>query len=221
MNNVTGGSNTAIGSGALTANVDAHNNVALGTLPLSRNTSGDNNTILGSPALENSVSTSNHVAVGRMAGSGLTIVDNNIIIGHDSGMHSRFGQEDNVCYIGNIYGANVDNFAGVARVVYVDPDGRLGTVPIATPTPTPGGGNPAKSSPKGVQPQAIPDTARQPMVNLEVQSLEAMISQQQDQIEILTAQIKEQIAQIQKVNGRLEMKKPAAKTIVNKPKTVP
>jgi hypothetical protein len=51
--------------------------------------------------------------------------------------------------------------------------------------------------------------------------LEATISQQQDQIEILTAQIKEQVAQIQKVNARLEMKKPAAKTIVNKPKAVP
>jgi hypothetical protein len=94
-------------------------------------------------------------------------------------------------------------------------------VPVAIPTPTPGAGNPGKSAPKGVQPQAIPDTARQPMVNLEVQSLEAMISQQQDQIEILTAQIKEQIAQIQKVNARIEIKKPAAKTIVNKPKAVP
>ena len=56
------------------------------------------------------------------------------------------------------------------------------------------------------------------MLNLEVQSLEATISQQQNQIEILTAQIKEQIAQIQKVNARLETNKPAAKIIVNKPK---
>ena len=48
------------------------------------------------------------------------------------------------------------------------------------------------------------------MLNLELQNLEATISQQQNQIEILTAQIKEQIAQIQKVNARLEMNKPAA-----------
>jgi multidrug resistance efflux pump len=59
------------------------------------------------------------------------------------------------------------------------------------------------------------------MVNLEVQSLEATISQQQNQIEILTAQIKEQIAQIQQVNACVEMKKPAAITIVNKGKAVP
>ena len=48
-----------------------------------------------------------------------------------------------------------------------------------------------------------------------------MISQQQNQIEMLTAQIKEQIGQIHKVNAWLEMKKPAAKIIVNKPKAVP
>ena len=124
-------------------------NVALGTLSLSSNTSGFNNTTIGSLALENSVSTSRHVVVGTGAGSGITIVDDNIIIGHHSGVHSRFGQEDNVCYIGNIYGANVDDFGGVARMVFVDPDGRLGTVPIA-PTPTPVGAVnlPQASSPK-------------------------------------------------------------------------
>jgi hypothetical protein len=219
MNNVTGGSNTAIGWEALTANVAAQGNVAFGTLSLSRNTSGNNNTIIGNLALENSVAPSGHVTVGRMAGSGITIVDNNIIIGHHSGVHSRFGQEDSVCYIGNIYGANVDNFAGVARPVWVDPDGRLGTVPLASATPTPLGGNPGKSS--GIQPQAIPDATRQAMLDFEVQNLEATISQQQNQIEVLTSQVKEQVAQIQKVNARLEMNNAAATIIVNKPKAVP
>jgi hypothetical protein len=228
MNNVTGGANSATGSGALTANIDARNNVAFGDLSLSTNTSGNDNTVIGSLALENSVATSHHVVIGRMAGSGVTIVDNNIIIGHHSGVHSRFGQQDNVCYIGNIYGANVDNFAGVAHIVFVDPDGRLGTIPIGTPTPsptpvptaTPGSRNPRRSS-KGVQPHAIPDSARQPALTLEVQTLEAMTSLQQTQIEVLTAEIKEQIVQIRKVNARIETKKPAAKTIVNNPKAVP
>jgi hypothetical protein len=215
MNNITGGSNTAIGWEALAVNVDAANNVALGSLSLSSNTSGNNNTTVGTLALENCVSTSRHIAVGTMAGPGITIVDNNIIIGHHSGVHSRFGQEDNVCYIGNIYGANVDDAGAVARFVLVDPDGRLGTVAV------PAGGNPGKSSPKGVLPQAIPDAAKQTMLNLEVQNLEATISQQQNQIQILTAQIKEQAAQIQKVNARLEMNNAAATIIVNKPKAVP
>ena len=215
MNNLTGGSNTAIGWEALTANIDGLENVALGTVSLSSNTSGFNNTSIGTSALENCVSTSRHVVLGTGAGSGITIVDDNIIIGHHSGVHSRFGQEDHVCYIGNIYGANVDNFGSVARIVRVDPDGRLGTVPC------PVDGCLGKSSPKGSQPQAIPDSAKQTMLNLELQNLEATISEQQNQIDMLTAQVKEQIEQIHKVNARLEMNKPAAQIIVNKTKAVP
>src|SRR5712675_584896 len=221
MNNLTGGSNTAIGWEALTANIDGLENVALGIVSLSSNTSGFNNTSIGTSTLENCVSTSRHVAIGTGAGSGITLVDDNIIIGHHSGVHSRFGQEDHVCYIGNIYGANVDNFGSVARMVRVDPDGRLGTVPIdtATPTPTPSGGKPGKSP--GIQPQAVPDGAKQTMLNLELQNLEATISEQQNQIDMLTAQVKEQIEQIHKVNARLEMNKPTAQIIVNKTKAVP
>ena len=164
MNNTSGGANTAIGWEALTANTIGVNNVALGTLALSSNTSGNDNTAIGNLALENSVNTSNHVAVGRLAGSGITTVDNNIIIGHHNGVHSRFGQEDNVCYIGNIWGANVDDCEpGFARMVLVDPDGRLGTVPVAA------GGNPGKSS--GIQPQAIPDAANQAMPRSESSEL--------------------------------------------------
>jgi uncharacterized coiled-coil protein SlyX len=59
------------------------------------------------------------------------------------------------------------------------------------------------------------------MLNLELQNLEANISEQQNQIEMLSAQVKEQIEQIRKVNARLEMNKPAAQIIVNKPKAVP
>jgi uncharacterized coiled-coil protein SlyX len=47
--------------------------------------------------------------------------------------------------------------------------------------------------------------------------LEATVAQQQKQIETLTAQLKEQSAQIQKVSAQLEMSKPAAKVVVNKP----
>jgi hypothetical protein len=176
MNNTIGGSNTAIGWEALTANIDGVNNVALGTLTLSSNTSGTDNTAIGNLALQNSVNTSNHVCVGRLAGSGITDVNDNIIIGHHTGVHSRFGQEGEVCYIDNIYGANVDNTGGdLAKIVWVDPDGRLGTVPVAAL------GNPGKSS--GIQPQAIPDAAEQAMLNLKVQNLRATVTEQQQQIE--------------------------------------
>jgi hypothetical protein len=51
--------------------------------------------------------------------------------------------------------------------------------------------------------------------------LEATLTQQQQQIETPTAQLKEQAAQIQKVNAQIEMRKPAAKMHVNKLKAVP
>ena len=184
MNNTTGGSNTAVGGNALTAN-----------------TTGNNNTAIGNQALQSNVTTSDHVALGNMAGSGITTADNNIIIGHHSGVHSVFGQVSDRCTIDNIFGAPVS--AATAAIVMVDSDGRLGTVTMDGPDP---GG----FSPKGgIRPQAIPDAAaKQAMFNLKVQNLRATATQQQQQIETLTAQLKEHATQIQKVNAQLEMNKP-------------
>jgi hypothetical protein len=82
--------------------------------------------------------------------------------------------------------------------VMVDSDGRLGTV--SSDGPDRGG-----FSPKGIRPQAIPDAAKQATLDRTIESLQATITQQQQQIETLSAQLKEQTAQIQKVNAQLEM----------------
>ncbi|PYL07539.1 MAG: hypothetical protein DME33_10305, partial [Verrucomicrobia bacterium] len=66
-------------------------------------------------------------------------------------------------------------------------------------------------------PQAIPDAAKQAMLNRNVQNLQATVTEQQHQIDILTTQVKENAAQIQKANAQLEMSKPPAKVVVNKP----
>ena len=50
-----------------------------------------------------------------------------------------------------------------------------------------------------------------------VQGLEATVAQQQKGMEVLTAQIKGQAAQIEKVSAQLEMSKPGEKVAVNKP----
>ena len=197
MNNTSGGSNTAIGWEALIANIDGINNVALGTLPLSSNTSGDNNTAIGNLALDSSVTTSNHVCVGRMAGSGITTADNNVILGHHNGVHSVFGEVSDRCFIDNISGAPVS--AGTAAFVLVDSDGRLGTFTVDGPDP---GG----FSPKGISPRAIPDAAKQAMLNLKVEALEATIAE-------LRGQLKDQAAQIQKVSAQLELNNSAARTV--------
>ena len=82
--------------------------------------------------------------------------------------------------------------------------------------PTPGG-----FSSNGIRPQAIPDAAKQAMLDRTVESLQATITRQQQEIQTITAQLKENSAQIQKANAQLEMNKPEVKVVVNKPKAVP
>ncbi|PYL29293.1 MAG: hypothetical protein DMF39_07410, partial [Verrucomicrobia bacterium] len=50
-----------------------------------------------------------------------------------------------------------------------------------------------------------------------VEELQATVAQQQKGMEVLTAQLKEQAAQIQKVSAQIEMSKPAPQVVVNKP----
>jgi uncharacterized coiled-coil protein SlyX len=50
-----------------------------------------------------------------------------------------------------------------------------------------------------------------------VQALEATVAQHQKGMDVLTAQLKEQAAQIQKVNAQVEMNKPESRVVVNKP----
>ena len=50
-----------------------------------------------------------------------------------------------------------------------------------------------------------------------VQNLEVTVAQQQKGMEVLTAQLKEQAAQIQKVSAQLEVSKPAPQVVASKP----
>ena len=50
-----------------------------------------------------------------------------------------------------------------------------------------------------------------------VEQLQATVAQQQKGMEVLTAQLKEQAVEIQKVSAQLEMSEPATKVVVNKP----
>jgi hypothetical protein len=165
---------------------------------LSTTTTGATTRPVGNLSLQSNTSGSNHVVLGRQAGDGITTVDDNIIIGHLSGVHSVFGQVSNRCFIGNIFGAPVN--AGSFAFVLVDSDGRLGTFTVS-------GADPGGFSPKSAEP-AVPDTAKQAMLNRKVEEL-------QKQVETFTAQLKEHAAQIQKVSAQLEVSKPAPQTVFN------
>src|SRR6266702_2008096 len=185
--NDSGSANTATGYLALMNNTTAGSNTAIGWETLTANTTGNDNTAIGNQALQSNVTTSDHVALGSMAGSGITSVDNHILIGHHSGVHSVFGQVSDRCTIDNIFGAPVS--AVTAAVLMVDSDGRLGT--FTSDGPDPGG-----FSPKGgIRPQAIPDATKQPTLDRTIESLQATIAQQQQQIEMLMAQLKDNAVQ--------------------------
>lgn len=102
------------------------------------------------------------VFVGSQAGNGITTANNNIIIGALSGVHSVFGQVDNICYIDNIFGATID--AGTAIIVGVDSNGKLGTVAVDAV-----GNNVPIASLLGGQRQALPDVKRQARGNAQSQ----------------------------------------------------
>jgi septal ring factor EnvC (AmiA/AmiB activator) len=50
-----------------------------------------------------------------------------------------------------------------------------------------------------------------------IAELKSTVAQQQKGMEVLTAQLKEQAAQIQKVSAQLEVSKPATKVVLNNP----
>ena len=67
------------------------------------------------------------------------------------------------------------------------------------------------------QPQRPAGPQHQAMLNDKVDKLEVVVQLQQKMIGTLTAQLKEQAAQIQKVSAELEMSKPAPQVVTNKP----
>jgi hypothetical protein len=119
FHNTTGNGNTAVGLNALASNSTGGANTAVGSEALLNNTTGSNNAAVGDGALGNSTGF-NNVAMGAGAGSGITGANNVICIGAFlSGLN-----EDNSCFISNIFGAPV---GGDAVPVSVDSTGKLGT----------------------------------------------------------------------------------------------
>ena len=122
LSNTTGFNNTATGVQALVNNTTGDHNTADGNTALLSNTDGFANTASGAGALLFNTSGAFNTALGFEAGSSVTTASNVIAIG------TTGANVTNSCYIGHIYGTF--NTAQSA-VVYVDPDGRLGTGPSA------------------------------------------------------------------------------------------
>jgi hypothetical protein len=200
-----GSSNIAIGAEALSTNTTGAFNVAIGGSALIDNTEGNSNTAIGVGALNGNTTGGGNTVLGRVAGNGITTGDNIIVIGQLSGVSGAFGEVDDSCYIDNIFGADVD--IGTVTIVGVDADGKLGTNAVDAV-----GNRVPVASLLGGQHQA--------MLNRKVETLQATIAelkstiaQQKRGMDALTAQLKEQAAQIQKVSTQLEVNNPAAQVV--------
>ena len=241
--NTTGESNTAVGTDALALNIGAFTNTAVGSFAaqnndssgaghanfntavggfaLQANVDGSENTAVGAGALGLANGGDRNTAVGEGAGGCITTHSNIIAIGADvCGVSTAFGEVDNACYIGNIAGATVS--AGTFAFVLVDADGKLGTLTMDA------NGNKVSipglkgANPRHVQLQTIGPDPKQAMLNRKVEKqqatiaeLKSTVAQQQKQMEVFTAQLKEQAAQIQKVSARIEMSHPLPQMVVN------
>jgi hypothetical protein len=245
--------NTATGYQALFSNTDGDDNTADGYQALFSNTTGFHNTAAGIFALYHNTSGAENIALGVNAGNNVTTASNVICIGNPG------ENNDNSCYVGNIFGATVS----VGTPVLVNSDGRLGTVtssrrfkeeikPMERASEALFALKPVTFHyKKGIDPQGIPqfglvaedvekvnpdlvvrdgegnvNTVRYEVVNAmllneflkahrKAQQQQATITELKRGIEILTAQLKEQAAQIQKVNAQLEISKPAVRTVLS------
>jgi hypothetical protein len=199
-----GNANTAVGSGALFSNGDGDSNNAVGFNALGSNADGLQNNAMGFDAMADNISGSGNVAVGDSAGVGVegsfniyigwgvtggAPEDNTIRIGDTS---------DAACFIGGISGVPV-----AGDLVAVDANGQLGSAIDA------GGG---KVSVK----QLIQQQQLVQELKATTERQAAVIALQEGQIKALTAGLKQQADQIQKVSAQLEMVRPTPRVVENR-----
>jgi hypothetical protein len=230
----TGDSNTAVGAAALLLNTTGSSNTAIGTDAMVFNSSGPFNTAVGFQALMNATANANaalgdlalmnvntgffNTAIGAAAGFNQTTGHNNVYIGQGS-----FGVagENNTCYIQGIAGSSiptanaafvfVDITTGQLATVLVNADGNRVTVPISQ--------SQLQAAPQGkyeTVPQRSHEDGSQAMLNESLKQ-QKRIAELEGTVEHLSAMVKEQAVQIQKVSAQLEVSKPAPRVVVNKP----
>jgi hypothetical protein len=198
-----GNANTAVGAGALFTNVDGDSNNAIGFNSLGGNIDGLFNNAMGFDALGANVSGAGNVAVGDSAGAGVE-GDFNIYIGAFAadGVTSesetiRIGDTFNTaCFIGGISGVPVSG-----DTVVVDANGQLGVAPT---------GSPLSMKELSKQQQLVKE------LKATTERQAAVIALQEGQIKALTAGLKQQSEQIQKVSAQLEMIRPTPRVVENR-----
>jgi len=209
-----GSLNTAVGAGALFSGNDASDSNAVGALalagigPTPPPNTGVSNNAFGVEALEGVTTGSGNVALGDTAGATLEDGSFNIYVGFLAGSAAdpaenatiRIGEPGFVdaCFVQGISGVPV-----AGDLVAVDANGQLGSAVAA------GGG---KVSVKQLLQQQ--QLVQELKATTERQA--AVIALQEGQIKSLTAGLKQQADQIQKVSAQLEMIRPTPRVVENR-----
>jgi hypothetical protein len=235
--NTSGNNNTAIGALALSLNTAGGENTAIGEGALQYNTTGTGNTVLGANAGLGIMTASNIICIGT-AGQD---VGNACYIGKIFNSTSLGGTAVFVNSNGRLGAATssrrfkeeIKPMAGASAVLYALKPVSFHYKKAIDPKGTSQFGLVAEDVEK-VNPDLIvrdkegkPYSVRYDQVNAmllneylkehkKVQDLETTVAQQQKGMEILTAQLKEQAAQIQKVSARVEVNKPTPRVVKNK-----
>jgi hypothetical protein len=195
--------NTVVGSGALFSSAAGNSNNAVGADALVNDNGIGFNNVMGVDAMADNVNGAGNTAIGDAAGAG---VDGSFNIYIGFGVTGP-GNEDNTirigdtldtgCFIGGIFGATATG--GVP--VVVNADGQLGTVPAGSPL-------------------SINELLKQRHLVQELKTTTerqaARIALQEQQIQTLTAALKQQAEQIQKVSAQLEMIRPTPRVVENR-----
>jgi hypothetical protein len=225
FNNTTGAANTAVGDVALASGSGDDNsfNTAVGTAALfgqDGQVSNSNNAV-GAEALENILDGNFNNAMGVAAMGDNASGDGNVAIGDSAGagiegnfnIYIGFGvtgpaNEDNTIRIGDTqdtacFVGGIANSTSGGALVAVDADGHLGAAVNA------GGG---KVSVKNLLQQQ--QLVQELKATTERQA--ATIALQEAQIKTLTAGLKQQADQIQKVSAQLEMIRPTPRVVENR-----
>jgi hypothetical protein len=206
------GFNTVVGEAALFPGTEANSNNAVGALalagvgPTPPPNTGVANNAFGVEALEGITTGSGNVAIGDSAGLSLEDGSFNVYIGDGVGSDVTPGESSTIrigdtldvaCFIGGIAGVVV-----VGDPVLVDPaTGQLGTAVAGSPL-------------------SMNEILKERQVVQELKATTekqaAVIALQEGQIKALTAGLKQQAEQIQKVSAQLEMVRPTPRVVENR-----
>jgi hypothetical protein len=204
LNSSSGDQNNAFGDEAMFANTTGSFNSAFGDDSLHDCTTGDSNVAMGDEAGNSITDGSDNTVIGAGAGSNVTSGTGNVYVGanvagpSDEIRFVRIGDTsftDYDCFITGIFGREID--AGSATVVGIDANQKLGTVAVN-----------ANGKAVPFRPQAMLD---------ESLKQQQRIAELEGTVVRLTAMVKEQATQIQRVSAQLEVNKPATKVATNKP----